>query len=144
MADGHDAARGHRANFRRWWARRRLKIDRQQRILGLRTVGEEAAEKNVTGRDRTYLEAYARGVNAFIESHRDRLPLEFRLMCASLNALYLLHCPDAERGRYQMRPWTITDSFLIGASMVEDSESLFGYARALTRRKSFWRRLVRS
>ena len=110
-----------------------LKIDRQQRILGLRTVAE-AAEKNVTGRDRTYLEAYARGVNAFIESHRDRLPLEFRLMCASSNALYLLHCPDAERGRYRMRPWTITDSFLIGASMVEDLNH-YGYARALTREK---------
>ena len=110
-----------------------MKIDREQRILGLRAVAE-TAEKNVTGRDRTYLEAYARGVNAFIESHRDTLPLEFRLMCASSNVLYLLHCPEAERARYRMRPWTITDSFLIGASMVEDLNH-YGYARALTREK---------
>ncbi len=110
-----------------------LKIDREQRILGLRTVAE-AAEKNVTARDRTYLEAYARGVNTFIESHRDRMPLEFRLMCASSNALYLLHCPEAERARYRIRPWTITDSFLIGASMVEDLNH-YGYARALMREK---------
>ncbi len=110
-----------------------LKIDRQQRILGLRAVAE-AAEKKVAGRDRTYLEAYARGVNAFMESHRDKLPLEFRLMCASSNAIYLLHCPEAEQARYQMRPWTITDSLLVGASMVQELNH-YGYARALTREK---------
>src|SRR6202142_3274205 len=95
-----------------------LKIDRAQRILGLRVVAE-AAEKNITGRDRTYLDAYARGVNAFIEAHgdrhSDRLPLEFRLMCAQSNALCLLHCPSAEAARYRIRPWTITDSLLVGA-----------------------------
>src|SRR5580698_2339184 len=96
-----------------------LKIDRTQRVLGLRVVAE-AAEKNVTGRDRSYLEAYARGVNAFISAHRDRLPLEFRLMCAQSNAFYLLHCPNAEAARYQIRPWTITDSLLVGASMIQE------------------------
>ena len=110
-----------------------LKIDRQQRILGLRAVAE-AAGKNVTGRDRAYLDAYARGVNAFIESHRDRPPLEFRLMCAQSNALYLLHCPSAELARYQVRLWTITDSLLVGASMVQ-SLNHYGYARALTHEK---------
>jgi penicillin amidase len=110
-----------------------LKIDRQQRILGLRVVAEAAA-KNVTGRDRAYLDAYARGVNAFIESHRDRLPLEFRVMCAQSNPLYLLHCPSAELARYRLRPWTITDSMLVGASMVQ-SLNHYGYLRALTREK---------
>jgi penicillin amidase len=110
-----------------------LKIDRQQRILGLRVVAEAAA-KNVTGRDRAYLDAYARGVNAFIESHRDRLPLEFRVMCAQANPLYLLHCPSAELARYRLRPWTITDSLLVGASMVQ-SLNHYGYLRALTREK---------
>src|ERR1700691_5269746 len=49
-----------------------VKMDREQRILGLRQ-GAEAAEKNISPRDRLYFEAYARGVNAFLESHRDRL-----------------------------------------------------------------------
>ena len=110
-----------------------LKIDRQQRILGLRVVAEAAAQK-VTGRDRAYLDAYARGVNAFIESHRDRLPLEFRVMCAQSNPFYLLHCPSAELARYRLRPWTITDSLLVGASMVQ-SLNHYGYLRALTREK---------
>ena len=110
-----------------------LKIDRTQRILGLRAVAE-AAEKNVTGRDRSYLEAYARGVNAFVAAHRDRLPIEFRLMCAQSNAFYLLHCPNAEVARYQIRPWTITDSLLVGASMIQELNH-YSYARALTREK---------
>ncbi|MGB9198905.1 MAG: penicillin acylase family protein [Terriglobales bacterium] len=108
-----------------------LKIDRQQRILGLRSVAKAAAKK-VEGRDRAYLEAYARGVNAFIDSHPDLMPMEFRLLCASSNALYLLHCPAAEAARYRIRPWSITDSFLIGANMVQELNH-YGYARALTR-----------
>ncbi|MFZ0481604.1 MAG: penicillin acylase family protein [Terriglobales bacterium] len=92
-----------------------LKIDREQRILGLRVVAE-AAVKNIPARDRPYFEAYARGVNAFIESNRDRLPLEFRVL------------------KYQPRPWTVTDSLLIGARMVEDLNH-YSYARALTREK---------
>src|ERR1035438_4493375 len=56
-----------------------LKMDREQRILGLRAVAE-IAEKNISTRDRSYFDAYTRGVNAFIESHRDRLRLEFRLL----------------------------------------------------------------
>ena len=49
-----------------------VKMDREQRILGLR-IAAEAAEKNLSARDRAYFDAYARGVNAFLESHRDRL-----------------------------------------------------------------------
>jgi penicillin amidase len=94
----------------------------------------EAAEKNVTGRDRIYLDAYARGVNAFIEAHRDRIPLEFRLMCAQASPLYLFHCPNAEAARFRMRPWTITDSLLVGASMIQELNH-YSYARALTREK---------
>src|SRR5208282_2468107 len=78
-----------------------VKMDREERILGLR-LAAEAAEKNVSARDRAYFEAYARGVNAFVESHRDRLSLEFRLM------------------KYTPRPWTVTDSMLVGARMVQD------------------------
>ncbi len=78
-----------------------IKIDREQRILGLRHAAE-SAEKSISTRDRPYFEAYTRGVNAFIESHRDRLSLEFRLL------------------KYTPRPWTVTDSLLVGARMVED------------------------
>ena len=110
-----------------------LKLDRQQRVLGLRAVAEAAA-RNISGRDRTYLEAYSRGVNAFIESHRDQVPLEFRLMCGQANPLYLFHCPAAELARFRIRPWTIADSLLMGAHMVEYLNH-YGYARALTREK---------
>ena len=75
--------------------------DRKQRILGLR----EAARKTIaiaSAQDRVHFEAYAMGVNAYIESHRNRLPLEFRLL------------------RYSPRPWSPEDSALIGAQMVED------------------------
>src|SRR5229473_7315096 len=92
-----------------------IKMDREQRILGLRPAAE-AAEKKISERDRAYFTAYARGVNAFLESHRDRLSLEFRLM------------------KYQPRPWTVTDSLLVGARMVQDLNH-YSYQRALTREK---------
>jgi penicillin amidase len=75
--------------------------DREQRILGLREVARKAVA-SASPRDRAYFEAYARGVNAFIESHRDRLPIEFRLM------------------GYRPKPWTIEDSIVIGARLVQD------------------------
>jgi penicillin amidase len=90
-------------------------MDREERILGLR-LAAEAAEKNVSARDRVYFEAYARGVNAFMESHRDRLSLEFRLM------------------KYTPRPWTVTDSMLVGARMVQDLNH-YSNPPALTREK---------
>ena len=92
-----------------------VKIDREQRILGLRQAAE-AAEKNISARDRAYFDAYTRGVNAFLESHRDRLSLEFRLM------------------KYTPRPWTVTDSLLVGARMVQDLNHN-SKAPALTREK---------
>ena len=78
-----------------------IKLDREERILGLRGAAE-AAEKTLSARDRAYFDAYARGVNAFLESHRDRLSLEFRLL------------------KYTPHPWTVTDSLLVGARMVQD------------------------
>ena len=58
-----------------------LSIDRYMRTLGLR----RAAERDLAAADEeihTLLEAYADGVNAYIESHRDRLPLEFTILGA--------------------------------------------------------------
>jgi penicillin amidase len=92
-----------------------VKMDREERILGLRQAAE-AAEKSISARDHVFFEAYARGVNAFIESHRDRLSLEFRLM------------------KYTPRPWTVIDSMLIGARMVQDLNH-YSYRRALEREK---------
>src|SRR3954467_7828864 len=53
-----------------------IKFDREQRILGLRAATADT-EKAMSPRDRAYFEAYARGVNAFIQSHGDKLSLEF-------------------------------------------------------------------
>jgi penicillin amidase len=92
-----------------------VKMDREQRILGVR-IAAEAAEKNISARDRAYFEAYARGVNAFVDSHRDRLSLEFRLL------------------KYAPRPWTVTDSLLVGARMVQDLNH-YKNPPALTREK---------
>jgi penicillin amidase len=78
-----------------------LPMDRGQRILGLRAAAE-SAEKNISARDRLYFDAYTQGVNAFMESHRDHLSLEFRVL------------------KYQPRPWTVIDSLLVGARMVQD------------------------
>ena len=105
-----------------------LEMDREERILGLR-VAAEAAVKTLSARDHEYFEAYARGVNAFLESHRDRLSLEFRLMPVNSlrGALRLLIQRPSE---YQPRPWSVTDSFLILARMVQDLNH-YSYARAL-------------
>jgi penicillin G amidase len=78
-----------------------VKLDREQRILGLRQAAE-ASEKQISPRDRAYFDSYTKGVNAFIESHRDRLSLEFRLL------------------KYTPQPWTVTDCLLVGARMVQD------------------------
>ena len=78
-----------------------VKHDRQQRILGLKAMAKKTAE-NMPAEIRVHFEAYARGVNAYIETHRDRLPLEFRIL------------------RYAPRPWTPEDSMVIGMQMVED------------------------
>lgn len=75
-----------------------LASDRTQRLLMTRVVAERAATA-LPPRDRADLEAYARGVNAYLESHRDRLPMEFRVL------------------RYQPRPWTVADSLLVGIFM---------------------------
>ena len=78
-----------------------LEHDRQQRNLGLRVAARKMTE-SWSAESRSHFEAYARGVNAYIEGHRNRLPLEFRVL------------------RYSPRPWTPEDSELIGVQMVED------------------------
>ena len=92
-----------------------LEHDREQRILGIRAAARHSLEI-ADAHDRPLFEAYARGVNAFIESHRDRLPLEFRLL------------------RYAPKPWTAEDCVLMGANMVENLNHGW-YQKALMREK---------
>ncbi len=92
-----------------------LKHDREQRILGLRAASKHA-EQGLSSRDRGYFEAYARGVNAFIDSHHDMLPIEFRIL------------------RYAPRPWTVEDCMLMGARMVQDLNHGY-FERALEKEK---------
>src|SRR6266481_3548706 len=77
-----------------------LNRDKEQRIIGLRQVAERSWQA-VPARDRTHFEAYARGVNAYIYSHRERLPIEFRVL------------------RYSPGHWTAVDSLLCGILMSE-------------------------
>src|SRR3954447_774706 len=75
-----------------------LRHDRRQRYLQIRAACERAAGA-LDQQQRHLLEVYARGVNAFIEQSRDRLPLEFRIL------------------HYSPAPWRVEDSLLIGANM---------------------------
>ncbi len=72
---------------------RALETDVDARRLRLRRLAERYATVASPG-DRRWFAAYARGVNHFIETHRNRLPVEFALM------------------RYDPRPWTVTDTIL--------------------------------
>ena len=75
-----------------------LELDRENRTLGLRLAAEDAAQR-MDPETRSVVEAYARGVNRYIEDHRGKLPLEFTLL------------------GYDPRPWTPADTFLISAYM---------------------------
>jgi len=92
-----------------------LPHDREQRILGLRVAARKAIEVS-SAQNRAHFEDYARGVNAYIELHRDRLPIEFRIL------------------KYSPRPWTPEDSTLIASQMVKDLNH-YPYRKALDREK---------
>ncbi len=77
-----------------------VKLDREHRILGLRQVAERTVA-NMDMTQRAHFEAYAAGVNAYIEQHQKTLPLEFR---------FLTYFPHV---------WTVEDSVLVGLSMTE-------------------------
>ena len=77
-----------------------VKYDRENRILGLSQVAQQAAGQMDT-QTRAQFEAYAAGVNAYIEQHRKTLPMEFRFL------------------GYAPRVWTVQDSLLVGLSMTE-------------------------
>jgi penicillin amidase len=75
-----------------------IAYDKQQRILGFRSVAEHVVT-HLSPRDRSFFEAYARGVNAYMVQQKDRLPIEFRML------------------GYAPRPWTAADSVMVGIGM---------------------------
>jgi penicillin amidase len=92
-----------------------LKIDREQRILGLRGAAKKSLGM-ANLRDRSYVDAYARGVNAFIDAHGDSLPIEFRIL------------------KYRPKPWQAEDSIVIANQMVKDL-NYYSLPDALAREK---------
>ena len=72
--------------------------DKEQRLMRLRAVAERVAQQ-LSPRDRAFFDAYANGVNAYIQQHENNLPIEFRIL------------------RYKPRTWTPADSLLIGIGM---------------------------
>jgi penicillin amidase len=75
-----------------------LDSDREARRLRLRRVAEQIYA-TMPAADKAAMAAYARGVNAYIESHRGRYGLEFTAL------------------RYDPRPWSVVDSVLCGLNM---------------------------
>jgi penicillin amidase len=92
-----------------------LKIDREQRILGLQAAARKGLQ-TASARDRAYFEAYARGVNAFIGNHGSSLPIEFRIM------------------GYRPKPWQPEDSIVIANQMVKDL-NYYSFGDTLAREK---------
>jgi penicillin amidase len=77
-----------------------LKSDKQFRTFGF----SRAAERDYAAMDkdsRALMEAYARGVNRFIDQHQNSLPLEFSLL------------------KYKPQPWQPTDSLVIAGYMYQ-------------------------
>lgn len=75
-----------------------LESDREARRLRMRRIAEQVYT-TMDPSDKSAMEAYARGVNAWIESHRGRYGIEFTLL------------------RYDPRPWSVVDSLLCGLYM---------------------------
>src|ERR1700719_1587252 len=96
-----------------------LKVDRAHRILGLRAAAKKSLG-TASPRYRSYFDAYARGVNTFIEDHRKSLPIEFHIL------------------KYQPKPWQAEDSIVIANQMVKDLNFYtFGDTLAREKMRSF-------
>ncbi len=77
--------------------------DERARALRMRAIAE-ADVARLTAEDRDIMVQYARGVNYFIDTHRGDYSLEFSIPFNS----------------YDPRPWTLTDSMLVGLLMFRD------------------------
>lgn len=75
-----------------------LDQDRESRRLRMTRIAE-AQMRTLPPESRAILAAYARGVNYYLETHRNRLPLEFTML------------------NYHPRPWRIEDTLLAALQM---------------------------
>lgn len=75
-----------------------LESDRESRRMRMRRVAEQVYV-DLPESDKSAMQAYARGVNAYIESHRGRYGIEFTLL------------------GYDPKPWSVVDSLLCGLHM---------------------------
>jgi penicillin amidase len=73
-------------------------LDLDSRRLRLARAAEVHA-KTMPPADRAALSAYARGINHYIRTHRNQLPMEFTLL------------------NYDPKPWTPSDTVLVGLEM---------------------------
>ncbi len=78
-------------------------LDERSRKMRMRAIAESYVQR-LGSQDRALLVEYARGVNYFIDTHRDDYSLEFSLPGHT----------------YDPRPWTLTDSMLVGLVMIRD------------------------
>ena len=81
-----------------------LNSDRESRRLRMRRMAEQIYVA-LSSEDKAVFAAYARGVNAYIESHRGRYGFEFAVL------------------RYDPRPWSVVDSLLVGLQMFRNLTS---------------------
>lgn len=89
-----------------------LEQDRFLRTLGLRRAAAEEVGM-LSPEDKQILESYARGVNAFISTHKDNLPVEFTLL------------------GFSPAPWEVLDSLTWGKVMAFDLGA--NYSREILR-----------
>ena len=78
-----------------------LESDIESRRTRMRRVAEQVYV-DLPESDKSAMQAYARGVNAYIESHRGRYGIEFTLI------------------GYDPKPWSVVDSLLCGLYMFRD------------------------
>ena len=80
--------------------------DRRQRYLQIRAAADRAVVQ-LPPEQLAQLRAYARGVNAFIDNHRNALPMEFRMLA------------------YKPDPWSPRDSLLVSLAIYQDMSTGF-------------------
>ena len=80
-----------------------IQPDEQSRRMRMRAIAEADVQR-LRPEERAVLVAYAKGVNYFIDTHRGDYQLEFSLPGHA----------------YDPRPWTLTDSVLVGLVMFRD------------------------
>ena len=83
-----------------------LEHDRLQRTLGLRAAADRALTVLPAGQKHS-LEVYTAGVNTYLNTHRDRLPLEFRVL------------------QYTPAAWSPRDSLLLALLIYQEESTEF-------------------